>query len=77
MNNYNDTNNNDNDSNKNDIPYEIIPNDLNLVPPMNSVQFMSDWKYLKGNDNARSDYLSVSGFFFPIIFVNLIINLIN
>ena len=60
MTNYNDTNNNDNDSNKNDIPYEVIPNDLNLVPPMNSVQFMSDWKYLKGNDHARSDYLSVS-----------------
>ncbi|CAH2089149.1 unnamed protein product [Euphydryas editha] len=31
----------------------------NMVPPVNSVQFMSEWKYLKGNDRARSDYLSI------------------
>lgn len=31
-----------------------------MVPPMNSVQFMAEWKYLKGSSGARSDYLSVS-----------------
>lgn len=31
-----------------------------MVVPTNSVQFMSEWKYLKGNDRARGDYLSVS-----------------
>ncbi|KAL0820700.1 hypothetical protein ABMA28_006531 [Loxostege sticticalis] len=31
----------------------------NLVPPVNSVQFMSEWKYLKGKGDARSDYLSI------------------
>ncbi|XP_046970049.1 RNA polymerase II-associated protein 3 isoform X1 [Vanessa cardui] len=31
----------------------------NMVPPVNSVQFMSEWKYLKGNNHARSDYLSI------------------
>ncbi|XP_059057915.1 RNA polymerase II-associated protein 3-like [Achroia grisella] len=31
----------------------------NMVPPVNSVQFMAEWKYLKGNDGARSDYLSI------------------
>lgn len=29
----------------------------NMVAPVNSVQFMSQWKFLKGNDEARSDYL--------------------
>lgn len=32
----------------------------NLVPPVNSVQFMAEWKYLKGKDVARCHYLSVS-----------------
>lgn len=36
----------------------------NMVPPVNSVQFMSEWKYLKGRVGARSDYLSVSSFLF-------------
>ncbi|XP_031765781.1 RNA polymerase II-associated protein 3-like isoform X2 [Galleria mellonella] len=31
----------------------------NMTPPLTSVQFMAEWKYLKGNDAARSDYLSV------------------
>lgn len=31
-----------------------------LVPPTNSVQFMSEWKYLKGQWEARCEYLSVS-----------------
>ncbi|XP_026320893.1 RNA polymerase II-associated protein 3-like isoform X2 [Hyposmocoma kahamanoa] len=31
----------------------------NMVPPVNSVQFMSEWKYLKGRLEARSDYLSI------------------
>lgn len=31
-----------------------------LVPPMNSVQFMSEWKNLKGQNAARNKYLSVS-----------------
>ncbi|OWR51798.1 TPR-repeat protein [Danaus plexippus plexippus] len=30
-----------------------------MVVPTNSVQFMSEWKYLKGNDRARGDYLSI------------------
>lgn len=30
-----------------------------LVPPVNSVQFMAKWKYLKGKDKARRDYLSI------------------
>lgn len=34
----------------------------NLTAPVNNVQFMNEWKYLKGNDAARSDYLSVSTF---------------
>lgn len=36
----------------------------NMVPPVNSVQFMSQWKYMKGRVAARSDYLSVSTFYF-------------
>ncbi|CAB3255811.1 unnamed protein product [Arctia plantaginis] len=31
----------------------------NLVPPVNSVQFMAEWKYLKGKDVARCHYLSI------------------
>ncbi|CAG5014990.1 unnamed protein product [Parnassius apollo] len=31
----------------------------NLVPPVNSVQFMSEWKNLKGQGAARSKYLSI------------------
>ncbi|XP_073954115.1 RNA polymerase II-associated protein 3-like isoform X1 [Choristoneura fumiferana] len=31
----------------------------NMVPPVNSVQFMAEWKYMKGNERARSDYLSI------------------
>ncbi|XP_026739716.1 RNA polymerase II-associated protein 3-like isoform X1 [Trichoplusia ni] len=30
-----------------------------LVPPTNSVQFMSEWKYLKGQWEARCEYLSI------------------
>ncbi|CAH0590544.1 unnamed protein product [Chrysodeixis includens] len=30
-----------------------------LVPPTNSVQFMSEWKYLKGQWDARCEYLSI------------------
>ncbi|XP_013137511.1 PREDICTED: RNA polymerase II-associated protein 3-like isoform X2 [Papilio polytes] len=30
-----------------------------LVPPMNSVQFMSEWKNLKGQNAARNKYLSI------------------
>nr|XP_037873399.1 TPR-repeat protein isoform X1 [Bombyx mori] len=30
-----------------------------LVAPVNSVQFMSQWKYLKGQDEIRSYYLSI------------------
>ncbi|KAM3959438.1 LOW QUALITY PROTEIN: RNA polymerase II-associated protein spaghetti [Aphomia sociella] len=30
-----------------------------IVPPVNSVQFMAEWKYLKGKDAARSDYLNI------------------
>lgn len=29
-----------------------------LTPPLTSVQFMAEWKYLKGRDSARSAYLS-------------------
>ncbi|CAH0724176.1 unnamed protein product, partial [Brenthis ino] len=62
INNYNDSNNNANSDSKNnnEIPYETdVANNLNMVPPMNSVQFTSDWKYLKGNEGARSDYISI------------------
>ncbi|KAJ0174327.1 hypothetical protein K1T71_010473 [Dendrolimus kikuchii] len=31
----------------------------NMLPPVNSVQFMSEWKNLKGHDVARSDYLNI------------------
>ncbi|XP_061721186.1 RNA polymerase II-associated protein 3-like isoform X2 [Cydia pomonella] len=31
----------------------------NMVPPTNSVQFMQEWKMLRGNDRAKSDYLSI------------------
>ncbi|XP_045777186.1 RNA polymerase II-associated protein 3-like isoform X1 [Maniola jurtina] len=31
----------------------------NMVPPVNSVQFILEWKGLRGNDAARSDYLSI------------------
>ncbi|XP_028179247.1 RNA polymerase II-associated protein 3-like isoform X3 [Ostrinia furnacalis] len=31
----------------------------NLVPPTNSVQFMAEWKYLKGKGDARTQYLSI------------------
>ncbi|XP_075981308.1 RNA polymerase II-associated protein 3-like isoform X2 [Anticarsia gemmatalis] len=31
----------------------------NLVAPVNSVQFMAEWKYLRGKDEARKDYLSI------------------
>ncbi|XP_068620144.1 RNA polymerase II-associated protein 3-like isoform X2 [Battus philenor] len=30
-----------------------------VVPPVNSVQFMAEWKYLKGHDAARGNYLSI------------------
>ncbi|XP_045537506.1 RNA polymerase II-associated protein 3 [Papilio machaon] len=30
-----------------------------LVPPVNSVQFMAEWKNLKGKNSARSKYLSI------------------
>ncbi|XP_072942365.1 RNA polymerase II-associated protein 3 isoform X2 [Epargyreus clarus] len=30
-----------------------------MVPPANSVQFMTVWRSLKGNDTARSEYLSL------------------
>ncbi|CAH2042022.1 unnamed protein product, partial [Iphiclides podalirius] len=30
-----------------------------IVPPVNSVQFMAEWKYLKGRSEARSNYLSI------------------
>ncbi|KPJ04115.1 RNA polymerase II-associated protein 3 [Papilio xuthus] len=30
-----------------------------LVPPVNSVQFMAEWKNLKGNNTARSKYMSI------------------
>lgn len=42
----------------------------NLVPPVNSVQFMSEWKYLKGKGDARSDYLSVSYLTFTIVYLS-------
>ncbi|XP_063540630.1 RNA polymerase II-associated protein 3 isoform X2 [Cydia strobilella] len=31
----------------------------NMVPPTNSMQFMQEWKMLRGNDRAKSDYLSI------------------
>uniref|UniRef100_S4PK56 RNA polymerase II-associated protein 3 n=2 Tax=Pararge aegeria TaxID=116150 RepID=S4PK56_9NEOP len=31
----------------------------NMVPPLNSVQFILEWKSLRGNSAARSDYLSM------------------
>ncbi|CAH2240817.1 jg13451 [Pararge aegeria aegeria] len=31
----------------------------NMVPPLNSVQFILEWKSLRGNNAARSDYLSM------------------
>ncbi|XP_013194327.2 RNA polymerase II-associated protein 3 isoform X1 [Amyelois transitella] len=30
-----------------------------MVPPVNSVQFMTGWKCLKGHDSAKSHYLSI------------------
>ena len=32
----------------------------NFVPPVNSVQFMAEWKYLKGNWDAKCEYWRVS-----------------
>ncbi|CAG4980679.1 unnamed protein product [Colias eurytheme] len=30
-----------------------------MIVPVNSVQFMNEWKYLKGSPEARGDYLSI------------------
>ncbi|XP_050674621.1 RNA polymerase II-associated protein 3-like isoform X2 [Leptidea sinapis] len=41
---------------------DVIMKDLSISkmePPMNSVQFMHEWKYMKGYPEGRSDYLSI------------------
>ncbi|XP_047997290.1 RNA polymerase II-associated protein 3-like isoform X2 [Leguminivora glycinivorella] len=41
-----------------DLPQKEVLKE-NMVPPTNSVQFMQEWKMLRGNDQAKSDYLSI------------------
>ncbi|CAK1550233.1 unnamed protein product [Leptosia nina] len=40
------------------VGHKVPPIDK-MVAPVNSVQFMNEWKYLRGADEARSDYLSI------------------